>query len=156
MSHSVIALPLLIMPQVFAKLSGQVREEDLPTSVAQDVLALINASIRGRQMQELRGTPAFSSVLNFGNAPLARFGAGYIDLQFLANSVRATILMFEPRVIARSLVVTALIDEGRSLSFRPPSQWPLFCIDGALVRGDRPLRLRMRIDVAHGHACMDQ
>lgn len=151
-----VALPLSHMPQVFDRLSGHVRAEDLPTSVANDIVALINASIRGGQLPQVRGTPAFDSVLNFGNAPLARFGAGYIDLQSLANSVKATILMFESRVVSRSLVVTAVIEEGWSSRFRPPSQWPVFCIDGALVSGDRPLRLRMRIDVAHGHACLDQ
>lgn len=143
------------MSQSFAKFFGPVNESSLPRSVANDVLSLINASIRGGRWRGEKGSHAFSSVANFGNPPLACLGAGQTDLRSIAVAVKDVILVFEPRLLPSSLSVVAGTEDERFDSARPNAQWPVLSIEGVLVETNEPFRLRMRIDLAHGHVCAD-
>lgn len=143
------------MPQLFSKLSAEGGAGTLASGVANDILALMNASLRAGRWEGTRNSPAFSSVLNFGNAPLGCFGDGKADLKSLANSIKTAILMFESRLIPSSVKVLAMVEQGMFDGSRSKFQWPVFCVEGVLAANNEPFVFRMRIGVLHGHACAD-
>jgi predicted component of type VI protein secretion system len=143
------------VPQLFEKLSGAVREHSLSKNVANDILLLINASIRGGGWQGKKDDLAFSSVLNFGNPPLACFGNGIVSPRSLASTIHKSIVMFESRLVPSSIKVMVTLEEHGYDSSRPNIQWPVVLVNGVLAPTGENFRFRMRIDIVDGHASAD-
>lgn len=143
------------MSQTFGKFTGNTDSKTLGKSVADDILRLINASIRGGRWNDEKHSPSVSSVMNYGNSPLADFSEGVVDLKALANSIKKTLIMFESRLVASSLRILTIVEDRKFNSSKPNAQWPLFVIEGVLKETGDPFQLRMQIDVTYGHACAD-
>ena len=82
------------------------------------------------------------SVLNFGFPPLSGRTAASIDIDAIERVLRQSILRFEPRILADSLKVSAVVAEDQmnhnALSFD---------IEGALWAQPAPLHLILRTDI---------
>jgi predicted component of type VI protein secretion system len=123
--------------------------------VSNDILLLVNAAIRGGRWPGRKDDPAFSSVLNFGNPPLASFNDNSTSLRSLALAIHKAIAMFESRLIPASIKVMTALEERGYDSARPNIQWPVVLVNGVLAPTGENFRLRMRIDVLNGHASAD-
>ena len=81
------------------------------------------------------------SVINYGMPPLAGRPASQYDLGELARVLREVILRFEPRIIGRTLKVTAEANKGAThnvLGFR---------IEGQMWSQPIPLEIYMRTEI---------
>lgn len=143
------------MSQLFEKLSGTVRDHSLSKSVANDILLLVNASMRGRRWRRKENDLAFSSVLNFGNPAEIYFGDGTTSLHSISVAIHNTIVMFEPRLVPSSIKIIATLEEPGYDSSRPNTEWPIVFIDGVLTPTGENFRLRLRINIFDGHASAD-
>jgi type VI secretion system protein ImpF len=89
-----------------------------------------------------------SSVLNFGMPDLTGKSVAGVDIRALEEMVRKTIWDFEPRILRKSVKVTAVVGEGEmdhnALSFE---------IEGELWAQPVPLRmfLKTEIDLETGY-----
>lgn len=85
----------------------------LRAAVLRDLVWLFNAT-RLEASQDLSSAPhARVSVINFGLPALSGRAASSIDVNTLEQSIRQAILDFEPRVLADTLQVTALLQESQ-------------------------------------------
>jgi predicted component of type VI protein secretion system len=143
------------MSQTFGKFTANTDGRTLEKNVADDVLRLINSSIRGGRWRDDQRSPSFSSVMNYGNSPLAVFDNGVVDLRALTHSIKNILIMFETRIEASSLNILATTEDRQFNSTKSNIQWPVFIIRGTLRETGGPFYLRMRIDITYGHASTD-
>lgn len=88
-------------------------EPQLRESVRRDLASLFNTIQLGTSF-DLQDFPEVSrSVLNYGIVDLAGRTLSSIDLTQLTDSLQRAIVAFEPRVLARSLVLTPHLDRNR-------------------------------------------
>lgn len=84
----------------------------LRDSVLRDLRWLLNTGSLS-QLQDLEGHPhAARSVLNYGLPDLAGVIVHRPDLPQIERQLRQAILDFEPRIVAKTLKVRALLDES--------------------------------------------
>jgi predicted component of type VI protein secretion system len=143
------------MSQTFGKFTGNTDERTLGVNVSDDILRLINASMRGGRWHDDKHSPSMSSVMNYGHSPLAVFGDGVVDIKSLALAIKNILVIFEPRLEPSSLSILAMIEDRKFNSAKPHTQWPVFVIEGILKETGDPFRMRLQIDVTYGHASVD-
>lgn len=143
------------MSQTFGKFTGEIDDRTLGINVSNDILRLINASIRGGRWHDEKHSPSVSSVMNYGHSPLAIFGNGVIDIRALVQAIKNMLVVFEPRLEASSLSILATLEDRKFSSSKPHAQWPVFVIEGILKETSDPFRMRVQIDVTYGHASVD-
>ncbi len=122
-------------------------KKGLRAAVLRDLSWLFNAIDYTDQFSVSDWPHVARSVLNFG---LPRLSGGYVssvDIPRLEATIRATILLFEPRIIPASLRVIALL-EGSILDMH--NQLSL-SINGLLWAQPVPLEIHLRtqIDLEH-------
>jgi len=116
--------------------------ERLRQSVLRDLSWLFNTG-RMSQGQDLDPYPEVAnSVLNYGLRDLSGVVASSIRLDELERSIRQTVWDFEPRILRDTVVIRALMDEGRM-----NSNSLVFVIEGTLWAQPIPLRMFMKTEV---------
>lgn len=115
----------------------------LRQAVLRDLSWLFNATRLSDSELPEAYPEARRSVLNFGLPALSGNTASSVDVPALEQQVREAILLNEPRILARSLVVEALVsdtllDHHNQISFR---------ISGQLWSQPVPLELLLHTDI---------
>ncbi len=83
----------------------------LRQSVLRDLAWLFNCTRPAREIDWTGNPHAERSVLNYGLPALAGETASTLDVVALENELRRTIIAFEPRIVAATLQVEALVSE---------------------------------------------
>ena len=96
-----------------------------------------------RKGQDLEPYPEVAnSVLNYGLRDLSGVVASSIRLEELERSIRQTVWDFEPRILRDTVVIRAIMEEGRM-----NSNSLVFVIEGTLWAQPIPLRMFMKTEV---------
>jgi type VI secretion system protein ImpF len=98
------------MPVLFNKLSTQSSKINLRRVIAQDILSLLNSSVRGAKLELTGKSWVKSSVLNFGNPPWVALGNSGIDPFQIAMDIQSTIAKFESRLAPATVKVIARLE----------------------------------------------
>lgn len=120
-----------------------ITKAQLRQAVLRDLAWLFNATCLGRDVDWEPFPNAAPSVINFGLPALSGATASTLDVLELENTLRQAIIDFEPRILAATLQVEALIsetqlDQHNVISVR---------IHGDLWAQPVPLQLLLRTEV---------
>jgi type VI secretion system protein ImpF len=124
----------------------------LRRGVLRDMEWLLNSSCRFTPEEAAEYPLAAASVVNFGIPDLCGLTASSVDPKQIERMVHNTILMFEPRVMRRSVEVNAVA--------RPDDMGPnavAFVIRGQLWAQPmpEPLYLKTDVDLETGHCSVE-
>jgi type VI secretion system protein ImpF len=100
----------MAIPILFNKLSAQSAKISLRRVIAQDILSLLNSSVRSSKLELTGKTWVMSSVLNFGNPPWVALGSSRIDPFQMALDIQSTVSKFEPRLVPATVKVTTRLE----------------------------------------------
>ena len=128
-------------PQLFYRLSTHSHPVSLRESVVRDAVNLLNCALRGASLGVAGDTQVASSVLNFGNPCMATLGRSRVDPQQIATSIRQTLCMFEPRLLASRTTVTAREDTDS-----PGSRNLYFDVQGVVKPTQNSIAMRLMLD----------
>lgn len=106
-----------------------------------DLTCLLNAGIRSARQSAAEDDEVRSSVLNYGNPPISAKVGSRLNPAQLATQLHRTIVMFEPRLCPRSLVVTARPDTDVA-----SRQTIYFDLNAKLIDSGEALRVRVGLD----------
>ncbi|GAA4342138.1 type VI secretion system baseplate subunit TssE [Pigmentiphaga soli] len=87
-------------------------KQALRTAVLRDLAWLFNASNLEDRIDAARYPEVRKSVLNYGLPQLSGGYASSVDPGRLESIVRDAVMLFEPRIIASSLVIEAVLDRS--------------------------------------------
>jgi type VI secretion system protein ImpF len=115
----------------------------LRASVLRDLSWLFNTSNLAAEVDWSRYPLAEQSTVNYGLAPLSGKLASSLDLAELEQGIKQTILRFEPRILAHTLVVRG-VPSSDALSHHNVLA---FEITGSLWAQPYPLELMLKTEV---------
>jgi type VI secretion system protein ImpF len=102
------------MPILLNKLSTQRAKINLRRVIAQDILSLLNSSVRSAKVDMPEKSWVMSSVLNYGNPPWVALGSSRIDPYQMAMDIQSTVSKFEPRLVPASVKVITRLETIRT------------------------------------------
>jgi type VI secretion system protein ImpF len=102
------------MPILLNKLSTQRAKINLRRVIAQDILSLLNSTVRSAKVDMPEKSWVMSSVLNYGNPPWVALGSSRIDPYQMAIDIQSTVSKFEPRLVPSSVKVITRLETIRT------------------------------------------
>src|SRR5256885_4835216 len=133
--------------------SASVTLSELRQSVLRDLNWLFNA-VRPLRPEEVEANPQVrNSVLNYGLPALSGVAASSVDFVQLERALRQAVMDFEPRILADSVSVKALLEESVDHHNVVSLQ-----IEGLLWAQPVPIELllRTRLDLESGQNRVDE